>query len=223
VFPSPCAEFPNDNPALYEARASVAPKSPDRADAQPNEASLGPPVDACEGAPGDEALELDLFELEDTLEGAPSGVPPDEASSTQPRDAMADPFTNLAGVLESVARDAGATDVVATLLRGLLGLERLEAASLPEASLEALVSGKQLERTAAGPRRSDVFSHTVRAWQDILRGDGEDLAACGPATLDEWTADLIARVLGNPVLATQLRRELRRRGVAAFGLVAEAA
>jgi hypothetical protein len=46
---------------------------------------------------------------------------------------------------------------------------------------------------------------------------------CGPATLDEWSADILSRVLGNPMLAAQLRRELRQCGVAAFGLVAATA
>jgi hypothetical protein len=37
--------------------------------------------------------------------------------------------------------------------------------------------------------------------------------------LDEWAADLLARLLGAPARATGLRRDLRSRGVAAFGLV----
>jgi hypothetical protein len=41
--------------------------------------------------------------------------------------------------------------------------------------------------------------------------------------LDEWCAALIAGVLGQNVRADGLKRELRRRGVAAFGLVEQAA
>jgi hypothetical protein len=61
----------------------------------------------------------------------------------------------------------------------------------------------------------------VLAWQGILRGESEDFGALGP--LDEWAADVVARVVGNPARADGIRRELRRRGVAAFGVVADAA
>jgi len=201
VFPRPCSEFPNDNPALYEAAVPAAVDSRLPAVAAPQD-----------------PLELEL-ELEDEFETEA----PQSAAATAEPEVPADPFRNLAGVLDGVARDAGATDALATLLSALLGLERLEAATLPEPSLEALVSGMQLERTPGGAQRTEAFAQTVRAWQSILRGEDGDFSGCGPATLDEWTADLIARVLGNPTLAAQLRRELRRRGVAAFGLVAVAA
>ena len=39
-------------------------------------------------------------------------------------------------------------------------------------------------------------------------------------TLDEWSADLLARMMGAPSKAATLRRELRSHGVAAFGLAA---
>jgi hypothetical protein len=37
--------------------------------------------------------------------------------------------------------------------------------------------------------------------------------------LDEWAADVLARLFGAPDRSAQLRRELRGRGVAAFGLI----
>ena len=203
MFPRPCSEFPNDNPALYEAVVeAVVPAAAD---------SRGAPPEAA----------TDLLELENELELEPERC--EAAPSTHTPDEPADPFRSLAGVLDGVARDAGATDDLAAALRGLLGLERFEAAALPESSVEALASGMQLERTAGGVQRTEAFAQTVRAWQAILRGEDDDLSRCGAATLDEWTADLIARVIGNPVLAAQLRRDLRSKGVAAFGLVAEAA
>ena len=60
------------------------------------------------------------------------------------------------------------------------------------------------------------------AWQGILRGESEDFSLCG-GTLDEWTANVLARLLGNAGRADGIRRELRRRGIAAFGLVSAAA
>jgi hypothetical protein len=40
--------------------------------------------------------------------------------------------------------------------------------------------------------------------------------------LDEWAAGIVARVVGNG-RSDAIRREVRRRGVAAFGFMAEAA
>jgi hypothetical protein len=56
----------------------------------------------------------------------------------------------------------------------------------------------------------------------VLDAEG-DLAACGELPLDEWAALLIASAMGAPGRAAELRRELRARGVAAFGLVCRAA
>lgn len=66
---------------------------------------------------------------------------------------------------------------------------------------------------------SPTFVTTVAAWRGILRGTDEDLlGACGGRMLDEWAADVVARALGAPTRADVLRKELRARGVAAFGL-----
>jgi hypothetical protein len=56
------------------------------------------------------------------------------------------------------------------------------------------------------------------AWAAILRGESEDFSRCA-ATLDEWASGALAKVVGAPQKAAMLRRELRARGVAAFGLV----
>jgi hypothetical protein len=60
------------------------------------------------------------------------------------------------------------------------------------------------------------------AWRGILCGESEDFSLCA-TPLDEWAAGALARILDAPHKAGQLRRELRARGVAAFGLVAVAA
>jgi hypothetical protein len=56
------------------------------------------------------------------------------------------------------------------------------------------------------------------AWRGILRGESEDFSLCS-SPLDEWASVVLARFLGVPHKAAQLRRELRAHGVAAFGLV----
>ena len=64
---------------------------------------------------------------------------------------------------------------------------------------------------------------TARAWRAIINGESEDFAACGAKPLDEWASELVARLVSAPGRAAQLRRELRARGIAAFGLVLDAA
>jgi hypothetical protein len=199
MFPRPCSEFPNDNPALYEAVVSLG-------------AEPGPTA-------SDELVENESIVAEPHVEATPTVPEVDESLADEPQD----PFVNLVFVLENVAKGAGASDGQAAAVRGLLGLERIALGSLPEAALEALFDGMQLEGTRQTPRRAPAFTQAAVAWRAILRGDGGDFASCGGAMLDEWTADLLARLLGSPALAAQIRRELRRRGVAAFGLVEEAA
>jgi hypothetical protein len=60
------------------------------------------------------------------------------------------------------------------------------------------------------------------AWRAILRGESEDFSLCS-TPLDEWASLALAQFLSAPHTAAQLRRELRARGVAAFGLVEAAA
>jgi len=113
-----------------------------------------------------------------------------------------DPFAMLVAVLEDVARVAGADDSMLATLACLLGRTRLD---------------------ASAPETHGTLRAQALAWQGILRGESEDFGACGGAMLDEWCAALIAGVLGQNIRADGLKRELRRRGVAAFGLVEQAA
>jgi hypothetical protein len=113
-----------------------------------------------------------------------------------------DPFLALVDVLEAVARGAGAGDAALASLRLVLGRERVT-----EGTSDELL----------------VLREQAAAWQAVLRGESEDFAACGVPSLDEWSSLVVARTLGEMNRAEALRRELRRRGVAAFGLVIEAA
>ena len=113
-----------------------------------------------------------------------------------------DPFAMLTAVLEDVARAAGADEAMLATLACLLGRTRLG---------------------ASAPDGHAALRAQALAWQGILRGESEDFTACGSGMLDEWCAALVAAVLGQNMRADGLKRELRRRGVAAFGLVEQAA
>jgi hypothetical protein len=57
----------------------------------------------------------------------------------------------------------------------------------------------------------------------VLDGSSADLSACGSTTLDVWGAELLDALLSIPrERADDLRRALRQRGVAAFGMLAAA-
>lgn len=83
----------------------------------------------------------------------------------------------------------------------------------------ALLDGNILEADERGVHVTAWFSTTSSAWQRMLRGESGDLGVCGDATLDGWTADLVARVIAKPTLVSAIRRDLRRRGIAAFGML----
>ena len=83
----------------------------------------------------------------------------------------------------------------------------------------ALLDGNILEADERGVHVTAWFSTTSSAWQKMLRGESGDLGVCGDATLDGWTADLVARVIAKPTLVSAIRRDLRRRGIAAFGML----
>jgi hypothetical protein len=56
------------------------------------------------------------------------------------------------------------------------------------------------------------------AWRSILCGESEDFSLCA-TPLDEWASATLARIVAAPHKAGHLRRELRARGIAAFGMV----
>jgi hypothetical protein len=144
---------------------------------------------------GDDIEIVDELPLEDVLE---ESAPPPE---TMPP-AAEDPYACLMRVLEQVAHDAGAPDDVVMTLKTVLGQLRIDA--------DAAADHHRM--------RSEAL-----AWQGILRGESEDFAACGVSMLDDWSALLLATLMGSPGRADTLKRDLRRHGVAAFGLVDQAA
>jgi hypothetical protein len=140
-------------------------------------------------------------------------------------EAPMDPFLKLVAAIETVALDLGGVQEHIAAVRALLGVTRWEGLELAAAAIEALVTGKIIveggSRRAHGLSRTREFTEQVLAWQAILRGESEDFSQC--ASLDAWAADVLSRVLSAPARADGIRRELRGRGVAAFGLIADAA
>jgi hypothetical protein len=165
-----------------------------------------PPVIEADDADDDIEI-VETLAFDDAVDESPEppGVPLPEplvaAESVSPA-ALDDPFAMLVAVLEDVARAAGADDATTATLLCLLGRTRLD---------------------ASAPDTQHTLRAQALAWQGILRGESEDFAACGAGMLDEWCASLIAGVVGQNARADGLKRELRRRGVAAFGLVEQAA
>ena len=90
---------------------------------------------------------------------------------------------------------------------------------LSDLARAALLDGNILEATEEGVHATAWFTRTSSAWQKMLRGEAENLAVCGESTLDGWTADLIACLVAKPAMASAIRRDLRRRGIAAFGML----
>lgn len=171
-----------------------------------------------EGEAEDEILVEELPPLEETapLEGMVVNVGAPRLASTTPTTLPPGPddaFTVLLTTLADVAVGAGSPHV-ASLLPGLLLEGRLDHA-LPADAAQALAEAG----IARGTEATATFVAQTHAWRAILDGSSDDFSACGDAMLDEWSAELIARLLGAPLRATALRRELRERGVAAFGLV----
>jgi hypothetical protein len=232
-----CSELPNDNPALHRgamwycaevtgaatferAQAGCPLPVPSAEEDGPNEGpihedpslaavetSTGPVAAMSEAdQEGDDIEIVDELAFDDAIDesSAPPETPPREcAIAIEDMPSSADPFAMLVSVVEDVAHSAGADDIAMASLACLLGRTRLDA-STPDAT-------------------THVLRAQALAWQGILRSESDDFGACGAAMLDEWCAALIAAVLGPTARADMLKRELRRRGVAAFGLVEQAA
>jgi hypothetical protein len=222
---APCAEFPNDNPSLHEgaiwlcaeigADASCELRAPEEG------VALVEVVEVVEDLAFDDAFEEQVAVPSDE-DRAPEELGGSEGREAEPEQ-VPDAFETFVGVLADVATDSGADAGTVACLCALLGQSRLEGIVPDERVTEALVAGALVVRTDRGLMRAPGFTSVVVAWKGILRGESEDFEPCGAATLDEWSANLVARVLGLASRSEGIRRALRLRGVAAFGFVANAA
>lgn len=134
----------------------------------------------------------------------------------------ADAFVTLAAAMVNVMLERGAGPDAAHFLRALLGLERMDDRSPGEANAAALIAAKLAVASPRGLNRTSEFGAQLLAWRRVLSGESQDFGACGTMALDEWAAAVVASTLGDTSQASGIRRELRRHGVAAFGLVSQA-
>jgi hypothetical protein len=132
-----------------------------------------------------------------------------------------DRFELLARTLLEVAANEGASALALRCIRALLD-ERPMGVDLDEKAVDALVAGGFASRADGGVVRTTTCATLAAAWRDVLCGRTEEYGPCGATDLDEWSADLVARTLGATSRTESIRRELRRRGVAAFGMTAAA-
>ena len=199
-------EFPCDNPALFE---------PDEDDVvAPRESGIMMVVR--------EAIP-ETFSIEDELEAilVEEIEIPETVSVEGPvtletilPPAFDDPFQTLVSALEAVAVACGSPHVASMIPSVLLD------ATLPSLEPEVLASMIEAGMADASGALTPKFRATVNAWHAILSGTSEDFDACGGAMLDEWCAGMLARLLGTPAKTDALRKDLRARGIAAFGLAA---
>lgn len=212
----PSAVRPSDLEARVDAALDAVPPPEDVPEATAPEPIVESPVpslstvvaQALEGAPPSP----DVPSLGEAVEHVVEGAPP-----------VMDDWARYVQVVQSVARDAHASEDAIELLPALLGEERLDTPSRDAALLEALCERGLLARTSSGFARADAVVAAAQAWKTMIMGGEADLAACGSGMLDEWTAALVAKLVGGAARVDAIRRELRGRGVCAFGLVVEAA
>lgn len=214
---SRASEFPNDNASLHrgavwvthepcspwELEMAMTPAPPSALEPVPVFAlALAPAISTDDEDPGDD------IEIVDELDPIELDFPKEEA----------DPFTAFIGTLVDVATEAGC-ERAAAILPALLEGGRVLPGVLPASVTEPLLESGMLARSEEGLVGGELFRKTAAAWRAILRGDSEDFSSCGTRMLDEWAADLVACLVAAPAKTETLRRQLRTRGVAAFGLV----
>jgi hypothetical protein len=220
---SPSSEFPNDNPDLHEGIiwAVSEPCSAPAPLPSPSTAEAEAEAEAEGGCKLD--LECESEEIAECTAPAPPvlehGAPPPD-DHTEPFEE--DAFTWLLRAMSSCAVEAGSI-VDLEDLEMLLGAGRIGLDAFPTGATEALCEAGIATIVGDELVASDSFVATAHAWRGVLAGEDVDVSDCGARTLDEWCSDLLARVVGAPQRADLFRRELRRRGVAAFGVLTDAA
>jgi hypothetical protein len=140
--------------------------------------------------------------------------------SSLPSAVMSGPFDTFVATLTRVVLGRGSARTAAAL-QALLEHGRLSAGALDEATTRALVGRRVLD--TSGRQLAPAVRAAADAWRGVLEGAASDVSACGDRTLDVWAAELVAAFVdASSAEVGELRRELRRAGVAAFGLLAVA-
>lgn len=241
-FPSLASEFPHDNAAISSGAIWVCAELTGRATLE------RPPFEPVPSEPfvwwfDDADAYLDgPLDLEVAIDSGRLAVQVSiEASVSEPSAAEVEPeqlddaepafegeslpvgpppaFAHFESALAAALLAQGATRSAAILPR-LLRLEPLPPDALSKDVQLTLQSRGYLDGSA---RYSAKFRDLCGAWSAVLRGDSHDFAACGTTTLDRFGAELLAALLAVPATrAEELRRDLRKAGIAAFGVLAAA-
>ncbi len=239
------SEFPNDNPELHDGLvwacpSPCAPALPTlRLRPSERRRVLRPQWEARTPVPAAVVVETEtIVKAEATIEtGAivePEATIETEAfaatiaeperlvtTSVEPETragpAGASGFDAFVAALASILAERGATRAAANI-GALLGKSRLSRDAFEPATKKALAARGYIDAKSGRP--TPEFSVVAHAWREVLDGTSADLSACGSATLDVWGAELLSVLLLAP--ADELRRALRQRGVAAFGMLAAA-
>lgn len=231
--PAASAEFPNDNTELHDGALWVRPRLIGRAKPLIRLATLALPstlpgpidddvdADSFELEPTEQEQELEIdIEVDDDLDVEPP-APVAEAEPVAPT--QPDVFAAFVAATVRIALGAGGTRAAAALPL-LFNDAALDALAGDATLCDRLIAAGLVERAGNSLRASAAFASVAAAWRAVLRGESEDLAACGSSTLDEWTAGLLATLLEAPdSRRRELKRELRKNGVAAFGMISAAA
>jgi len=201
--------------SVAEAEPYVAETEPYVAGAEPYVAGAEPCV--AEAEPYVDETQPCVAEAEPCV-AVPEPEP--EAEPLVPPAEPPTPFAVFVSVLARIALGRGATRAAAGLT-ALCEQGRVAPGALDDVSLRALMARRIV--APSGTHATAEFVASLDAWRGVLDGTGGDLSACGASTLDTWAAELVAAALGAASgEVPELRRELRRAGVAAFGLLAVA-
>jgi hypothetical protein len=145
-----------------------------------------------------------------------SRAEPEPSGEPAAKGDVAPAFAHFESALVAALLAQGATRSAAIVPR-LLRLESLSAESLNKDILLTLQSRGYLDGHA---RYSAKYRELCGAWMAVLQGTSQDFAACGTTTLDRFGAELLAALLAVPATrADELRRGLRKAGIAAFGVL----
>jgi hypothetical protein len=233
------SEFPNDNPELHDGLVWAAPtpcapalptlrlrQSPPvrvlrpewepRSDPRASAAPLVPAPSSSEPADeirvGDDAARAEALPLDPVIVDAAS-------VETAPVEATVSGFEAFVGALSGILVERGATRAAANV-GALLGQRRLARDAFDAPTRKVLAARGLIDAKTWRP--TPEFSVVAHAWRDVLEGTNGDLSACGSTTLDVWGAELLSALLGARERSDELRRALRQRGVAAFGMLVAA-
>lgn len=246
-FPSLASEFPNDNAeisggAIWIGESLTGPATLELAPYQPvkaepfvlffddDEGYIDGPVElelsgggVCVAVQAPEFI--DAFEAEAATETATEAEAATETETETATETETEPevtaplapaFAHFETALTSALMAQGASRSAALLPR-LLRLESLPADGFSKEVQLTLQSRGYLDSHA---RYSQKFRDLCGAWSAVLSGSSQDFAACGTTTLDRFGADLLAALLAVPATRSdELRRELRKAGIAAFGVL----